>query len=385
MSQKSDITDLTLCRAAFAAWVFIYHVDLHLHFSRMLGMFSAVITHGYMGVDGFFILSGLILLHTHREFDAVPKDHLRMTFHWSGQGVVLRFYAKRLARIYPVHLATILLLLALAGGGAAMGLPTHSPQRFGLITLMENLLLVQGWGADHFGAWNYPAWSISSEWAGYLLFPFFALTLTYFIREVSLQLAIAVVPVLGVIYLTSGQTLNLAFGAGLIRFFPEFLAGMAAARMAVAVVDYALARSLFLWGGTILSLAGAAAGVDLITVIGLWSLIFAFYLQADADLPPVLGHRPVLRFLGLLSYCFYMSFAIAELLTVRGFAYFGWQPADQKLLFALVMPLLTFILAILLRGFVDQPCRRAANRWLQPAQEAAPPPVPVTEKPQSLF
>ena len=93
----------------------------------------------------------------------------------------------------------------------------------------------------------------------------------------------------------------------------------------------------------------------------------------------------MLHFLGLLSYCFYMSFAIAEMLTMRGFQHFGWQPTKEKLLFAAIMTALTFILAIMLRGFVEQPCRRAVNRWLQPVQEAAPPKVRVTETPQSLF
>ena len=383
MSQKPDITDLTICRAAFAAWVFIYHVNLHLHFSQALGPFSALITHGYMGVDGFFILSGLILLHTHREFDAVQKNVFEAEFHWANKGVVLRFYAKRLARIYPVHLATILILLALVGGGAALGMAPHSPQRFGFTTLIENLFLVQGWGADHFGAWNYPAWSVSTEWAGYLLFPVFALILTYFIRDVSVQVAIAIFPILGSIYFFSGHNLNLAFGVGLIRFFPEFIAGMAACRMASAAADIEFARHVFLGIGGLLLLCGAVLGVDLVTVIGLWALIFTFYMQADAERPPVLGHRPVLHFLGLLSYCFYMSFAIAEMLTVRGFQYFGWQPVNEKLLFAATMTALTFALAVLLRGFVEQPCRRAANRWLQ----ATPAPIsaPATETPQSLF
>ncbi|MBU6450091.1 MAG: acyltransferase [Rhodospirillales bacterium] len=383
MSQKPDITDLTICRAAFAAWVFIYHVDLHLHFSQVLGGLSVLITHGYMGVDGFFILSGLVLLHTHREFDAVEHGPLRTEFRWATQGGVLRFYAKRLVRIYPVHLATIFILLALVGGSVALGMPPHSPQRFGLATLVENLFLVQGWGADHFGAWNYPAWSVSTEWAGYLLFPLFALILTYFIRDVSVQVIIAIFPILGVIYFFSGHSLNLAFGAGLIRFFPEFIAGMAAWRITSSIADYTFARRIFLWIGVMLLLGGAVLGVDLVTVIGLWSLIFAFYLQADSERPPLLGRRPVLHFLGLLSYCFYMSFAIAELLTVRAFQHFGWQPTGQKLIFAAMMTALTFILAILLRGFVEQPCRRAANRWLQVAP--TPLSVPVTEKPQSLF
>ena len=382
MSQKPDITDLTICRAAFAAWVFIYHVDLHLHFSASLGPAAGLIRHGYMGVDGFFILSGLILMHSHREFDAGKMDSPRPEFRWPKLDAVLRFYGKRLARIYPVHLATIFILLALVAGGAAMGLTPRAPQRFGPSTLVQNLFLVQGWGGDNFGAWNYPSWTISAEWAGYLLFPLFACLLSYFPRLVSNQLAVVTLPALGVVYAFDGHNLNLAFGAGLIRFFPEFLAGVAAYRIAPIVADQEFVRRLFLWGGVVLMLMGAVAGVDLVIVPGLWAILLAFYMQADAECPPVLGHRPVLNFLGLLSYCFYMSFAIAELLTVQLFDHFGWQPADQKLLFAVCMTLLTFILAILLRVFVEQPCRRAANRGLQPKSAA---PVVATEKPQSLF
>ena len=57
MIMKQEITDLTIARAIFAAWVFIYHVDLYLNFSAWLGPFAGLIRHGYMGVDGFFILS----------------------------------------------------------------------------------------------------------------------------------------------------------------------------------------------------------------------------------------------------------------------------------------------------------------------------------------
>ncbi len=385
MSQKPDITDLTICRAALAAWVFIYHLDLHLHFSNWLGPFAGLVRHGYMGVDGFFMLSGLILMHTHREF-TVPRSGTPFPiFRWPARGAVLRFYGKRLARIYPVHLAVILILLAVLAGSAVLGMAPQAPQRFGLSALIQNLLLVQGWGGDPFGAWNYPAWSVSAEWAGYLLLPFIACAFSYFDRLVSLQILIITFPLLGTLYIWDGYTLNLSFSMGLLRFFPEFLAGAASYRTASMMADFEFARKFFLLVGPVLTLAGALIGVDLLTVMGLWSLLFAFYLQADAQFPAILGRRPVLHFLGLLSYCFYMSFAVAELLTVQAFRHFGWQPADQKLLFAAMMTTLTFALAILLRGFVEQPFRRAGNRWLQPAQAAAPPPAPATEKPQSLF
>ncbi|EKM99347.1 acyltransferase 3 [Acidocella sp. MX-AZ02] len=384
MSQKPELTDLTICRAAFAAWVFVYHLDLHLHFSAWLGPAAGLVRHGYMGVDGFFILSGLVLMHTHQEFNAPNMDQVDARFRPAPPQAWLRFYGKRLARIYPVHLATLLILLALLALGSALGIAPQSPQRFGLGSFVENLFLVQGWGLDHFGAWNYPAWSVSTEWAGYLLFPLFALLLTYWDRGVSLQLAIVVFPVMGLIYYFAGETLNLAFAAGLWRLIPEFLAGMVMVRIASAAADYDVWRRVFIGGGAALILLGALT-VDVATVLGLWMLLFGLYMQYDAQRPPAFGRRPALHFLGLLSYCFYMSFAIAELLTVQLFRHLGWQPTDEKALFALIMTGLTFILAILLRGFVEQPARRAANRWLAEDAPAQAPPPPATEKPQSLF
>ena len=66
-------------------------------FSAWLGPFSGLIRHGYLGVDGFFILSGLILARVHPELSRSAKG-------------AFKFWGKRLARIYPVHLATLLIL-----------------------------------------------------------------------------------------------------------------------------------------------------------------------------------------------------------------------------------------------------------------------------------
>ncbi|WP_298214890.1 acyltransferase [Acidocella sp.] len=384
MSQPREISDLTICRAFFAAWVFVYHVGLYLNAPAWLGPLAGLVRHGYMGVDGFFILSGLILMHSHPEFRA-PKMHAPLPeFRFPPLAAVLRFYAKRLGRIYPVHLATLLILAGLAAAGLAAGLSPRAPQRFGLGALLENLLLVQGWGGDHFGAWNYPSWSISTEWAGYLLFPFFALLITYWPAIVAMQFAVITFPILGFLYFFFGHSLNLAFSLGLLRFFPEFIAGIAAWRMAAMVADSPSWRGLFLWGGLLLLLAGAVVLGDLGIVAGLWSLLFALYLRADTGLPPLFGRRPLLHFLGELSYCFYMSFAIAELVTVQLFRHLGWQPAQETLLFAAGMTALTFGLALLLRFLVEQPCRRAVNRWLSPAAAPDAPDAPAPSTP-SLF
>jgi len=111
--------------------------------------------------------------------------------------------------------------------------------------------------------------------------------------------------------------------------------------------------------------------------VGLWAMLFAFLMQADTGWPPVLGNRRALRWLGLISYSFYMSFSIPELLLCQFFRRAGWAPADHAALFAAGMVVGTFVLAILLYTAVETPCRRAADKWLAARASAA---APVTLK-----
>ncbi len=87
-------------------------------------------------------------------------------------------------------------------------------------------------------------------------------------------------------------------------------------------------------------------------------------MQADTGWPPLLGERALLRRLGLLSYSFYMSFAIPELVLCQLFRRAGWTPASHAAVFAAGMVAGTFVLAILLYTAVERPCRRAAENWL---------------------
>jgi peptidoglycan/LPS O-acetylase OafA/YrhL len=350
MDQKQEITDLTICRAGFAGWVFIYHVDLYVNFSAWLGPFAGLVRRGYLGVDGFFILSGMILARVH------PELYL------SSSGT-LKFLARRIARIYPVHLATILIFAAIFIAGLAAGMTPRDAGRFDLASLLQNLLLVQGWGWADQGAWNYPSWSISAEWAGYLLFPLFLRLAWYFDWYVSMQFVIAAFMVIGLLIARDHYSLNLTFGHGLFRFFPEFIMGLSTARFVPNWADAAPSRA-FVAAGLLIVLFGASEGIDFASLLGLWFILTGFMMQFDAQRPPVLGRRVILRRLGLLSYAFYMSFAISELLLTRAFRVLGWVPAAHGIAFALGMLLVTLVLSVLLHVAVEIPARRAGDAWL---------------------
>ena len=354
MNAKSEITDLTICRAAFAAWVFTYHLDLYLNFSAWLGPFAGLIRHGYLGVDGFFLRSGLILAQAHPELSRSTAG-------------AYQFLGRRLARIYPGHLAIILIFGVVFLAGAATGHLPRDAHRFAFAPLLQNLLLVQDWGFSGQGAWNYPSWSVSAEWAGYLLFPLLWRITGYFEWYVAIQVAIAAFTLLGLIATWDHHTLNLSFGQGLLRFFPEFVIGLSTARFLPRWADNAPIRS-FLAAGVALILIGTCTGADLAGVLGIWALLIAFAMQSDAGHPPVLGHRPLLNRLGRLSYAFYMSFAVPELLLTQWFREQSVSPASHGFIFAAGMLIITLFLAVTLHVTVEIPCRRAIGLWFDRAR-----------------
>jgi peptidoglycan/LPS O-acetylase OafA/YrhL len=350
MNPKQEITDLTVCRAVFAAWVFIYHVDLHAQFSGWLGPARGLIQHGYLGVDGFFMLSGLILARVHPE--------LAGTFHGT-----LRFLGKRLARIYPVHLAVIIILAVLFLTGLGLGFVPRDPQRFTATSLIENLLLIQGWGFSETLAWNYPSWSVSTEWAGYLAFPFLWFFLGSWRPIIPGQIILICMTSLGFIAFISGHGLNLTYAGALLRFFPEFIIGMATIRLVPINADYAPAKWLTIIGFAA-ALAGAAFRLDIMAVLGLWLVLSALAMNNDAERPPIFGKAVLPRFLGRLSYAFYMSFGTIELILAQLFRQEGWDPAGEKLLYMAAMTILTLALALILHVFVEIPCRRLGDKLL---------------------
>jgi len=352
------IDDLTCCRALFAGWVFLYHLNLQLFAANPFGRAALLVRHGYLGVDGFFVLSGLILAHVHP----------RLGLSWAEMRL---FWARRLLRIYPVHLAVILLLLLLLLGGVLAGLAPRNPGQFGAAEFWRNLLLVHGWGLSDRWAWNYPSWSISTEWAGYLAFPL----LWAWMRRLSASQAAMLLPVLlaalmAVEWRAGGMHLNLSFHGALGRFFPEFLAGMALARAAPRLGELAGGRVVFGLGCTWI-LAAVFGGGDALVVAGLFLVLAGLLFNAQQEKAPILARVPGFVFLGTVSYAFYMSFAVVELVQAVFWRLLAMAPAEHPFFFSVLTTALTLGLAVALWRGVERPAQQC---WGKLIHLAAPPP-----------
>lgn len=213
-----EIVSLTTLRGYFAVWVVFGHYWEELSdFAPALRFLSPWVEHGHAAVPGFFILSGWVLAHNYG--DGFRQGRVSWT----------RFLGRRVARIYPVHLAMLAAIGVLAAGSWASG--RDPGPAYGFVPLVHQLLLVQAWVPGMAMTWNYPAWSISSEWFAYLLFPL-VIRFGFLFRTVRRSVATAVLATVASIAVVVAWPPRPLFE--LVLVVPCFLAGMAIQSLASA-------------------------------------------------------------------------------------------------------------------------------------------------------
>ena len=114
-------------------------------------------------VDFFFILSGFVIVSA---FEKPMRE---------GYGL-RRFLTERFGRIYPIHLF-MLVLFVLTEFILSVLLQRFMPSDrapfsgiYSIHAIFTNLTLTHAWGLETMTTWNYPSWSLSTEWAAYIVF-----------------------------------------------------------------------------------------------------------------------------------------------------------------------------------------------------------------------
>ena len=221
-SRPGEIRALYGARAIPPLILVLYHYCEGHHY-RNFGPFDLLIGHGYLWVEFFFALSGFVLTYV---YGAQAMALLR-------GGTYRDFLVTRLARLYPLHLAMLLLMLlqmlsfnpdAFALGTAPIHQATYHPM-VTWQTFIANIFLVQAWNIFPYLSWNGASWFVSVEFLMCILFPVYAV-----LSRGGWLSALALIGTgiagLAVLSLTGKHGLDITFHNGIFRGMSAFAVGV---------------------------------------------------------------------------------------------------------------------------------------------------------------
>lgn len=286
-----EIRSHTSLRGIAALLVVIYHFYPQLQPVIEIDRYTLAFSRGHLWVDFFFILSGYILCYVYSDEPGTSRKQA-LSFLWA-----------RFARVFPLHIATLLFLVVFQ---LASSLLTSGGSRIGEFdTFWLNILNIHAWGfLDQFD-WNFPSWSISAEFAAYLSFPIICFGLLRAPKITFSVMAIAIV-FRFTYQLVGFDSIVRWERTVLLRTFPMFFLGIFLFRSRPWCQK---SNCHILSGLQFLAVLGIAIslhyGWNDACIVVMFALIIIATQTDDGAISKILVARPFV-FLGLWSYSIYM-------------------------------------------------------------------------------
>ena len=363
-SRPAEIKALSGARAFPPLILVLYHF-CEGHGYRGNFVFDALVAKGYLWVEFFFILSGFILTHVY------------------GRAGGLRYFSflrARLARLYPLHLfmlfvmlGLVVLLRFLAARGGYVSIydqpyhPINTWQGF-----VASLFLVQAWNILSYLTWNGASWFVSVEFLLCLLFPAYLFLSRGGTVRGTLLIA-AGLAALTYLARTSGHGLDLTFHNGIFRGAACFAVGVglsmlyraAAARgwgeLPEGLFSLAQLAAVLLLLDAIYRTQWAHKPADIYVAAAMAGLIFT--LAFDRGIAArALSTAPVLK-LGEWSYAIYIG-QTAWLQFLR-YLEQRWYPNVAPATIWWIEPFALVAVCVVWGALLATVIERPANRWLR--------------------
>lgn len=364
-SEARRFVVLDFYRFVAALGVFIFHL-------KLIDTGISPAWNGSYGlfVDMFFILSGFVISY------AYPSDA-------RGMRAYSRFMIRRIARIYPLHLLSLLIFVVLIGVGL------ERTARSTPLDFLYNVLLLQAWGVTDHLSFNSPSWSISAEFFCYLIFPLLML----FARKLHPLALAAIVAALYLVlahgHLPIWQERSQMYGAnydyGMLRALPSFLNGILLAILFRLSQPYRQKRVVF---------AGIAMFGISVLVLNVFAkpdlaiLLFSCAILLTAVGESAFAQFPGARLLGRLGNTSYAIYMLHDAVLIAVFkplwTWLGLRP-DQFGLFALACCVVLTIVADRTYAYFENPARRLLNRLADTAPVSSRKARPVTAETSMRF
>ncbi|MET0748749.1 MAG: acyltransferase [Rhizobium sp.] len=359
--RRPRLEQLDGLRGILALFVVIYHLqDPFPLVSGPLLSYLPILSQAWYSVDVFFIMSGFVMMYV---YGAAFADKVR----WAD---FRAFFTARIARLYPVHLFAMgILLLALLPFIHAKPEFTSIDGRYSWNSALAALFMLHGPWIDH-RTWNYPSWSISAEWHAYVIFPFVAVLASRW--SARLSALIVAVGCAGALLLYNIDMHTDQYPTNtpvvLLRVAPLFIAGMALFRLNHAYGQFLSARwSIWVVIAALLVLLSVPAIASLSVLLAPILVLAALNCPGASS---IFTNRPAL-FLGKISYSLYMTHALVSIVGISLWMkeaplHFGIDPTTAP---ASWICFLAAVVAALVFGwltfrFIEVPFRKTILRRL---------------------
>ena len=345
---KAEIDALTGLRFFAALWVFLYHIGrdfIKPVIPELWPVYKPLFNGGGLGVDLFFILSGFVIAYNYYNDFSEKKENY---FH---------FLFKRFARIYPVHLFTLCLLLPVSFAF------TNDWFLFGsLESFFHHLVLLNSLSVPV--QWNNVSWSISSEWFAYCTFPIYIVIFVKCKSSSSMMLCMTA------IYLIAAALFFLLFAYGIsftnpvfkcLRIFSEFGLGILVYRLWVMKPQLQLSqltKKLVIPLSLILIFLSSHQSISFLWIIPY--LVLIIYLAGSGHFFNTFLSHKLTKYGGKLSYSLYMVHGMVMVIFLKSpyFPLIIKAELSERSLFVSAYIIATILLTFFCYHFVEEPARK---------------------------
>ncbi|WP_457807780.1 acyltransferase family protein [Kushneria sp. EE4] len=249
-------------RFALAIYLVLFHTLKEYGDIKAIQWIYSSMSLGFYSTSTFFVLSGFLLAHVY-----IGRNQGRNLDY-------KRFWIKRFASLYPIHILALIIVLPLvvanAGGITQITVTPNTndwaeggniaSHMLGMGGFISNILLhvslMHAW-SPFYTTFNFATWSLSALFFFYLVFPFIGPALARIHRPLLALVAIGLIYALPALYMFMTGTNDNVVAHGIMHRnpllrLPEFLAGVVLHQ--IYLRHKLLMASLFSARGTLISL-----------------------------------------------------------------------------------------------------------------------------------
>jgi peptidoglycan/LPS O-acetylase OafA/YrhL len=225
---SDQMLHLDALRIVGAVMIVVFHFNRFINLDGRWQLADDTIKSFSLIVDLFFLISGYVMA-------AIYTGKLTSFAKYRD------FLQKRVARLGPLHWATMLVFVVIAALGWAGVINERDASRYDVTCIPQNVLFIHAWGTCKAQTWNFASWAISAEMGLYL-----ALPLLFWITAKGRWATAAVAfgslaLLLGIS--RDGETFSQwTFNFGVARAVPGFMLGMLAFQMKDVLARLPMAR-----------------------------------------------------------------------------------------------------------------------------------------------